>query len=198
MKYQILITYADDLRAINVAFNRFQKRGLRLSITKCSFCLKKFEYLGVIVSRQSIQPSPRNVDKIIKCKCESISDLRSFVGIAQFYRRWIKDFSQIVKVLYDAIKDKMTPLNILGNTILKDAISKIKQALTTYPVMHHPDFNKKFLLATDGSLFGFGSVLFQETDDGSKYVVAYASWDCHLHINVCTAPNWKPLLHVGQ
>ena len=69
----------------------------------------------------------------------------------------------------------MTPLNILGNTKLQDAISKIKQALTTYPIMRHPEFNKKFLLATGGSLFGFGSVFFQETDDGSKYVVVYAS-----------------------
>ena len=130
LKYQILITYVDDsilyhgdtfeehLRALNVTFNRFQKRGLRLSIVKCSFCIKKFEYLGVIVSRQGLQPSPRNVDKIIKCKCESVSDLRSFVGIAQFYRRWIKNFAQIVKVLYDAIKDKATSVNILGNTKL--------------------------------------------------------------------------------
>ena len=66
LKYQILISYVDDvlvyagdtfedhLRALNVTFNRLQERGLRLSIAKRSFCVKSFEYLGVIVPREGL------------------------------------------------------------------------------------------------------------------------------------------------
>jgi hypothetical protein len=184
LKYQIMITYVDDcllyhghtfeehLRSLNVVFNRLQKSGLKLSIAKCSFCMKSFEYLGVDVSRDGLRPSPRNVNKILNSRCESWDDLRSFIGIAQFYRRYARNFAQVVKPLYDAITFKQ---EVRGNSKIQEKVNIIKKALSEYPVLRHPDFDKRFFLATDGSHLGFGSVLFQEDDAGLLYVVAYAS-----------------------
>ena len=75
--------------------------------------------------------------------------------------------------MYDAITLKIR--NLDANVTVQRNIEVIKKALLSYPILRHPDFQKRFFLATDGSYDGFGAVLFQENEEGSLYVVAYAS-----------------------
>ena len=184
LKYQILILYVDDTNvyhgvniyehmvALRVVFNRFQTSGLTLSIAKCFFCVKKFDYLGFQVTRSGISPATHNIDKIMNCKCTSIADIKHFVGLAQYYRRWVQNFTQIVAPCYEAMKHTWLTVDHIA---LTDAIEVIKNILVTYPVLRHPDFDKPFFLATDGGPTGFGAVLKQKDDVVGLYSISYAS-----------------------
>jgi hypothetical protein len=101
----------------------------------------------------------------------SIKDVRAFLGLAGFYRRYIKDFSSIA-----------TPLNALlrkdvkfdWSTACQEAVDALKFALTTYPVLHHPVEGRKFIIGTDASLNGLGAVL-QQRENDALYPIAFAS-----------------------
>ena len=153
--------------------NRTQDKGMTLAISKCAFCLRVFNYLGFQISREGVKPNIRNVEKILKTKLENAVDVRHFLGLCQFYRRWIPLFSQLVAPLYAVLKIKWTDRN---QEAIASAIKVIKEVLSTYPVLRHPDFNKEFFLATDGSQEGFGAILQQKCDETSNlFVIAYAS-----------------------
>jgi transposase InsO family protein len=185
LKYQILVSYVDDviiyggrtfhehLRCVKLTLDRLQAKGMRLAISKCSFSMKTFDYLGFQVSREGIQPCAKNVDKIMGSTCNSLADIRHFVGLIQFYRRWIAKFSQTVAPLYAALKGKWADRDAPA---LSAAINYVKTALSTYPILRHPDFSKEFFLATDGSLEGFGAILHQKcSESGKLFAIAYAS-----------------------
>ena len=185
LKYQIVVSYVDDvicfggrsfyehLRCIRLVMDRIQKHGMTLAISKCSFCLKVFNYLGFQVSREGIQPNAENVEKILNANVNSLADARQFVGMCQFYRRWIPLFSQLVAPLYEVLKVKWANRDVAA---VNAALHTIKTRLSTYPVLRHADFDRPFHLATDGSLEGFGAILQQKCPDtGGLYVIAYAS-----------------------
>ena len=186
LRWQILSTYVDDIiiyggdifidhcRAVNVTLKRLQKRGLRASISKCLFFQKEVEYLGHLISKQGVKPDPRNVEKIMKAEIKTVSDIRSFIGLSGFYRRWIHRYSQLTRPLFEMIKDGKKFAKLTDDAAT--AVKTIKEHLTTSPILRHPDFDKQFFLATDASFEGFGAVL-QQHDAEAKayYVVAYAS-----------------------
>jgi hypothetical protein len=184
LRWQILVQYIDDsmighgetfeehLRALNVVFDRLQKWGLRLSVAKCSFFMKTFEYLGFTISRAGVSPSPKNVEKLFACSIESSADVRKFLGMAQFYRRWVEHFSLLAAPLYECLK---VPWPSRDAPTVEKCVATIKGVLTSTPILQHPDFQKPFFLATDGSQLGYGSVLQQMDEKGKLYVIAYAS-----------------------
>jgi hypothetical protein len=168
LKYQIVVSYIDDiicfggrtfnehLRCIRLVMNRIQDKGMTLAVSKCSFCLRVFDYLGFQISREGVRPNLSNVEKITHCKIESTTDARQFVGLCQFYRRWIPRFSQLVTPLYDTLKIKWSERDVKA---VSSSIKVIKEVLSSYPVLRHPNFDKEFFLSTDGSLEGFGAIL---------------------------------------
>jgi len=184
LKYQILVSFVDDicvywgstfeehLRALNVTLDRLQTWGLRLSIEKCYFLIKNFDYLGFTVSRDGVRPSHKNVEKIVNCPCDTAADIRRFLGLGNFYRRWISAYAQVVQPLYDNLKITWSKRNGVAIT---EATDRIKEALSSYPLLRHPDFNRRFYLASDGAACGYGASLHQKDDTGNLYNVAYAS-----------------------
>ena len=186
LKWQILSTYSDDclvwggqtfrqhLRCLNATFNRLQDGGLRISVAKCAFFRKEIIYLGFIVSRHGIKPCSKNIDKILKINITTPADMRSFLGMTQFYRRWVKDYSQLTKPLYDLLTQNKKLPRPLPQDIL-DILEKLKGIMSSDPVLRHPNFKRQFILETDGSKDGFGAMLIQLDDNKAPYVVAYAS-----------------------
>ena len=186
LKYQILTSYVDDIliyggrtfiehvACLNIVMDRLQEPGLTLSINKCYFFKKIFTYLGFQITREGVKPSTTNTEKILESKCESLADLRSFLGLTGFYRRWIKKYAQHVVPIRTALKSKRWT-DISNHYDLNVAMKYIKGVLTTYPVLQHPNFERRFFLKTDGSEEGFGAVLDQMTDDGKYYAISYAS-----------------------
>ena len=186
LKYQILVTYSDDimvnggqffrhhLRCLNVTFNRLQKSGFHVSIAKCQFFQRMLDYLGYTLSQHGVQPSKKNVDKIMKMDIKNMKNLRSFLGSTMFYKRLIEYYCQITAPLHQELSKAGNEKQLISTSAAK-TVDELKKILSSYPVLRFPDFSKRFILQTDASKHGFGAVLMQEDDAGVTYVIAYAS-----------------------
>jgi len=207
--YVILCVYSDDtfifggdtedehMACISIAIQRCRAAGLHLDITKCFFFAITLEYLGFQAVKGGIRPLQRNVEKIIKLQVTKVKDLRSFVGLANFYRRFVPGFGQIVKPL-NAFLSKNAKLPKPLPPDVADAIESIKNCLTQYPVLVSPDMTKRFFLCVDGSKTGLGAMLCQLCGDDNKMLLpcAYASSALTLSQQAYSSPMLESLAAV--
>ena len=144
-----------------------------LNAEKCHFFLTNVTLLGHIISRDGIQPDD---EKIVKVKNypvpTTIRQLRGFLGLASYYRKFIKNFSTIAKPLNQLLEKDVS---YLWTNQTQQAFETLKNHLISAPILRYPDFNRPFYLHTDASGTGLGAVLAQRDDDNKEYAVAYAS-----------------------
>jgi len=165
--------FSDHLRNIDLVFHRIQNAGLKLQPPKCNFFQEKVAYLGHIVSSDGVSVDPSKVDKVQNWPTpQNTKDVQQFLGLANYYRRFIRNFADLAKPLH-----KLTERNVAFSWTqeCQDAFDSLRLKLTSTPILAYPDFNKSFLLDTDASNSGIGAVLSQVGDDGLEHVVAYAS-----------------------
>ena len=129
-------------------------------------------YLGHIVSQQGIQTDPKKVEAIKNWPTpKDAKDVRSFLGIASYYRKFIPHFTTIASCL-----TRLTEKDVKfqwGDEEIK-SFEKLKQYLTSAPILSYPKDKGRFIVDTDASNFGIGAVLSQ-IQDGQEKVIAYAS-----------------------
>ena len=131
------------------------------------------EYLGYIVSQDGLCTDWNKVEAVQKFPVPAdLKDLRSFLGLASYYRWFIPHFSAIATPLFSLTR-KDVKFEWSGDC--QQAFDQLKQLLTTAPVMILPDFEKEFLLETDASGLGLGAVLAQKQDDRLVRPIAFAS-----------------------
>ena len=148
---------------------------------------RKIKYLGHILSADGIQTDDSKIEKIRSWpKITSRKELHRFLGLAGYYRRFIKDFSKIAHPLQMLLRgeptkvkkkgkaSKMTYPTFVWGDEQQQAFDQLVSALTSTPVLAFADFEKPFILQTDASSVGLGSVLSQE-HDGQLKPIAYAS-----------------------
>lgn len=146
--------------------------NLYVQLSKCNFAVREVEYLGHIVSNEGIKPDHKKIDAIANYpKPQNIRDVRSFLGLVGYYRRFIKDFAQKAKPLTELIK-KDKPFK--WEEAQEEAYKFFTTALCTEPVLKYPDFSKPFVLSTDASNTAIGAVLSQ-VHHGQEHPIAYAS-----------------------
>ncbi|GES88280.1 enzymatic polyprotein, putative [Rhizophagus clarus] len=139
---------------------------------KCHFGAKELQFLGHVVGEEGIKPDPEKIDKIVNYPIPvNIRDLRGVLGLFSYYRRFIKNFSQLADPMYELLKKDVV---YKWTETQQQAFEILKTKLTQAPIVRYPDFEKPFLLYTDASLIGIGAVLAQK-DSKDEYVVAYAS-----------------------
>lgn len=168
--------------------------GLKLSPEKCTFFQTSVKYLGHIVSQDGVGTDPGKVEALKKWpRPQDLKQLRSFLGFSGYYRRFIKDYSSIVKPLTDLTsgypplhkntKHKTQtyqyhdPKKAFGDRWTDScelAFNTIIEKLTTAPVLGFTDPKLPYVLHTDASTTGLGAALYQE-QDGHMRVIAYAS-----------------------
>lgn len=174
--------------------NQLKEFGLKLSPGKCKFFQTSVKYLGHIVSEKGIETDP---DKVAALKTwpkpNNLKELRTFLGFCGYYRRFVKDYSKIVKPLNEltagypplrkhtktaANPEKYyNPKDIFGDRwtpACQAAFDTIIEKLTTAPILGFADPKLPYILHTDASTSGLGAALYQE-QQGQKRVVAYAS-----------------------
>ena len=183
LNYNICLVYIDDIIVFgstfeetldNLAqvFGKLENAGLKLKAKKCSLFKKEVLFLGYIVSGKGVHTDPQKISAISNWPTPlNPSEVRSFVGLCSYYRRFIYGFSSLAKPLF-----KLTEKNreFKWTTDCQEAFEKLKNHLTTAPILCHPDFRYPFVLDTDASQFGLGAVLSQEID-GKTRVISYAS-----------------------
>jgi RNase H-like domain found in reverse transcriptase/Reverse transcriptase (RNA-dependent DNA polymerase)/Integrase zinc binding domain len=152
---------------------RLIEAGLQIDINKCEFETTKTKYLGLIISPGGIQMDPVKVKTIHNWLPPlNLKDLQKFLGFANFYRRFIRDFSKISAPLNELLK-KNVPWH-WGNE-QQDAFHHLKTAFATAPVLAMFDYTRRTILETDASDWASGGVLSQYDDDGILRPVAYFS-----------------------
>lgn len=171
-----IVIHGSDLdthnkRLIEV-FQRLYEHNLKIEPDKCEFLRKEVMYLGHLITDEGVKPDPKKIEAITNYpQLQNVKDVRAFLGLSGYYRRFIPDFSKITKPLTNLLKSE----NSFKWTYLEQtAFNTLKRLLTSEPILKFPDFEQPFLLATDASDFAIGSVLSQG-EIGKDHPIAYAS-----------------------
>lgn len=167
-------TFEEHLMALDEIFSRLDRHNIKLNAKKCELLLESVIYLGHIVSPQGISPDPTKVESIkLFPTPKTVKQARSFIGMANFFRKYIKGFANIARPIHDSIN---TGDPIQWTQKAQEAMEELKTKLTTAPVLIHIDHNGKLTIRCDASGYGIGAVLLQDSEDPTKKgVIAYTS-----------------------
>jgi len=137
-----------------------RKEKLFANLKKCTFCTDKLVFLGFVVSAQGIQVDEEKVRAIQEWPSPtSVSNVRSFHGLASFYRRFVKDFSTLAAPLTEVLKKDV---GFKWGEAQEKTFQIIKQKLTNALLLSLSNFNETFEIECDASDIGIGVVLMQE------------------------------------
>ncbi|GJU67384.1 putative reverse transcriptase domain-containing protein [Tanacetum coccineum] len=151
-----------------------KKEKLYAKFSKCEFWLKEVQFLGHVVNRDGIHVDPSKVESVKNWKIpESSTEIRSFLGLAGYYRRFIENFSKIAKPL--TLLTQKNKTYVWGDE-QDEAFRILKEKLCNAPVLALPDGPDDFVVYCDASKQGFGCVLMQRGK-----VIAYASRQLKKH-----------------
>ena len=166
-------TLEEHLEHLQRVVDRLLEVNLKLKPSKCKFVREEVEYLGHVITAGGLKTNPRLTDAVQKFpRPENLQELRRFIGMSSYYRRFIPNFAKIAQPLHH-LTTKGTPFNWAADQ--DAAFMSLKMKLATPPVLAYPCFDKDFILETDASIQGLGAVLCQTQEDGKSHPVAYAS-----------------------
>jgi hypothetical protein len=163
--------HAEHLR---VVLTHLRDHQLYAKFSKCEFWLKEVQFLGHVMSAEGVAVDPGKVKDILNWKPPiSVREVRSFLGMAGYYRRFIPDFSKVAKPIIELLKNQ---IKFIWSLECEKAFRILKKSLTTAPVLAQPDIGKPFDVYCDAFGIGLGCVLMQE-----GRVIAYASRQLKRH-----------------
>ena len=163
----------DHVRVNREVLQCFRKEGLFVNARKCEFHKDRMEFLGVEVSADGFEMEKLKVETVADWKPpRNVRAVREFVGFCNFYRRFIKSFSEIARPLHD-----LTKVNQRWTWAEKEqhAFETLKRMVCESPVLIHADPEKKFQMETDASSYAYGAVLSQKAEDKKHHPVAFYS-----------------------
>jgi len=216
----VVCIYLDDIliftksleehhRISRLVMERLRKHKLYLRHDKCEFEKTRIEYLGVIISHNHVEMDPVKVAGVADWPTpRSVKEVQSFVGFANFYRRFIADFLHHARPLFDLTR-KDVPF--VWGTREENAFAKIKELVTSAPVLILPDSTQPYRVEADGSRGATGAVLSQQSaEDGKWHPVAFLSrslsaveWNYEIHDTemlaiICALEEWCHYLEGAQ
>ena len=169
----------EHLEHLRQIFQRLQHVGLKLHPQICVFGSYEVLYLGHLISGSGILPNPEKKSAVKRFPTPtSVKAVQQFLGLASYYRRFVPNFARVANSLY-ALTRQDVPFQ--WTQACQHSFERLKDLLTTLPVLAYPDFTKEFVLHTDASGAVIGAVLEQEQDDGLLHPVAYASRTTNRH-----------------
>ena len=165
-------TFEEHLKWLAHVLQRIKDAGLTINREKSEFCRSEVKFLGVLVNRDGFKPDPDKIAPILEYPApKNLKQLRRFLGMASWYRKFLPDFATIAESLTRLTKQSVA--YEWGETE-QSAFEQIKALIASAPVLHRPSFNHQFVIQTDASDTGLGAVLTQ-TIDGEERVLCFAS-----------------------
>jgi len=170
----------DHEKHLRIVLTRLREHQLYAKFSKCEFWLKKVPFLGHILSEDGISVDPTKVQEVLDWKAlTSVHEVRSFLGLAGYYRCFILDFSKIAKPMTKLLQKDV---KLMWSQECEVAFNALRHLLTTAPILAQPDIEKPFDVFCDVASSGLGCVLMQE-----GRVIAYASRHLRKHeVNYAT------------
>ena len=163
-------TFEEHLSRLSLVFDRLRQANLKLKPSKCHFAQSSVNFLGFVVSSKGILPDP---DKISAVKSfpvpKSVKDVRSFLGLCNYYRRFVKDFAKIASPLNRLTRKD---ISFVWSPECETAFISLKDRLCSPPILSYPDFERPFHLYTDASQTALGYILSQTIED-REHVISY-------------------------
>lgn len=162
----------EHLVNLDKIFNTLRFYNLKVQVDKCEFLQKEVAFLGHVVTPERVKPNPQKIDVIKNWPLpKNEKELKGFLGVVGYYRKFIQDFARIAKPLTQQLRKGET---IHHSSEFISAFEKCKQILTSSHVLQYPDFTKDFILTTDASNYALGAVLSQGPVGNDK-PIAFAS-----------------------
>jgi hypothetical protein len=157
--------HAEHLR---IVLSRLREHQLYAKFSKYEFWLDEVLFLGHVLSAKGVAVDPGKLKDILDWKPPTtVHQVRSFLGMADYYHRFIPDFSKISKPITELLKNQV---KFVWSPECEEAFQTLKRLLTTAPILAQPDIEKSFHVYCDASGIGIGCVLMQQ-----GRVIAYAS-----------------------
>ncbi|KAL1920943.1 uncharacterized protein VTP21DRAFT_11578 [Calcarisporiella thermophila] len=173
-------TFDEHVEHLRAVFQRLRVHNLKLNRDKCRFGQRQLKYLGHTISAGGVAVDESKMEKLMWMpRPQSIRDVRCFLGLASYYRRFIPKFSNIAMPLHQLTsKDQEWRWR---EDVEEQAYQTLRAALVKPPVLAYPnpDLDREFHLITDASGEGLGAILEQEQDNGERKVISYASRGLH-------------------
>ncbi|KAK9140215.1 hypothetical protein Scep_009896 [Stephania cephalantha] len=167
-------TREDHGEHLRIILQSLRAHRLYAKFSKCEFWLTEVGFLGHIIGASGVSVDPAKVRAVIDWPTpRTMTDIRSFLGLASYYRRFVQDFSKIAAPMTQLTKKD---ISFQRNDSCEQAFRILKERLTTAPVLVLPESGKGLEVNTDASKVGLGCVLMQ---DGR--VIAYASRQLKIH-----------------
>ncbi|XP_058008303.1 uncharacterized protein LOC131182909 [Hevea brasiliensis] len=207
---EFIIVYFDDillyskniddyLHHLKLVFDVLRKEKLYANVKKCSFCLERIVFLGFVVSSKGVEVDDEKVKEIRDWPTpKNASEVRSFHGLASFYRRFVPNFSTLAAPLNELIKKNVT---FVWGKEHEHAFAMLKKKLSYAPLLILPNFDKTFEIECDASGVGIGAILmqvkcpiayFSEKLHGAT--LNYSTYDKELYALVRTLETWQHYL----
>lgn len=131
------------------------------------------DFLGHVITPRGLKTSERHITAVTEFPVpQSVTEVRQFMGLASYYRRFVKGFAQLAQPLHALTRKGAT---YSWTEACQDAFDELKRRLTTAPILAYPSFDCEFTLETDASIQGVGAVLSQRQNDQKLHPVAFAS-----------------------
>ena len=159
---------------MRIVLEMLREKKIYDKFSKCEFCLDSVSFLGHVVSMDGVMVDPSNIEAVKSwVRPTNVTEVRSFVGLASYYRRFVKEFSSIASQLTNLTKQSVP---FVWSDECEESFHKLKNLLTTAPILTLPVEGRNFVVYCDASYSGLGAVLMQE-----KNVIAYASRQLKVH-----------------
>lgn len=183
LQNEICAVYLDDIiifstslqehiQRLRSVFQRIRESNFKIQLDKSEFLKREVAYLGHLITAEGVKPNP---DKISAIKNYPIpktpKEIKSFLGLAGYYRKFIRDFAKISKPMTSCLKKDA---KVTHSPEFVNSFNHLKNLLINSPILQYPDFSKPFVLTTDASNVAIGSVLSQGNPPNDK-PISYAS-----------------------
>ena len=165
-------TFEEHLERLSAVLKRLKDAGLKLNPKKCRLFHREVEFLGHIVNREGVAADPKKVQVVREWPTPTnLTELRSFLGLASYYRRFVPSFAELAAPLHRLLNKGE---RYLWNEECEVAFRQLKQKLVKTPVLAYPNPNRPFIVDVDASGYGIGGVLSQ-VQNGLERPIAYFS-----------------------
>jgi hypothetical protein len=166
-------TRAEHVNHVRLVLGKLRDAGLFGNLAKCEFMVHETKFLGIIVGRDGLRMDPAKVKTIVEWEKPScLTDVQAFIGFANFYRRFIRDFSGIITPLVALTRKGV---QFIWSDACQKAFEMLKEAFVNAPILTPFDWTREVILETDASDYVSAGVMSQYDDEGVLHPVAFFS-----------------------